>query len=125
MTEAARVFGPTPQGVPEMVPSPLWSFDMRLAIAPIGRAAAAWLFTGIAVLAAPHGAPRYVGTFTGEPERDSYGYADLETPQEVLCIIGPRQYFGIVTGDPEQDTYGYLTAMVPGTSCPTNIARQS
>lgn len=95
---------------------------MRLAHAPIGRAAVAWLFTGLAVLAAPHGQPRYVGTFTGEPERDSYGYADLVTPQEVLCIIGPKRYFGTVTGDPEEDTYGYLTTMVRGTSCPTSVA---
>lgn len=94
---------------------------MRLGTATTATLAATWILTA-AALAAPAGHPQYVGTVTGEPERDSYGYVAQVIPAETVCVIGPARYFGAVTGDPEKDTYGYPTVLVKGKSCSTAVA---
>ena len=98
---------------------------MRLAVAPTAALLVAWMLTSAAGMTAPHSQPQYIGTVTGDPEHDTYGYVVPPTPEEMLCIVGPKQYFGSVTGDPEQDTYGYVTAMVRGTSCPPVVVSQT
>lgn len=92
---------------------------MRLAVRPAASIAAAWLLTAAAGIAAPPGHPQYIGTVTGNPERDTYGYVVQATADEVLCIVGPQQYFGRVTGDAERDDYAYATARFRGATCPT------
>ena len=95
---------------------------MRLTIAPIATIVAAWLFTGVAGMAAPLGHAQYIGPVTGNPERDTYGYVGQVIPQQLLCITGPKQYFGEVTGDPDKDTYGFPVKLVSGSSCGPLVA---
>ena len=95
---------------------------MRLTVASTSALVAAWLLASVAGMAAPIGQPQYVGTVTGDPERDSYGYVGQAIPQQVVCIVGAKRYFGVVTGDPEKDTFGSPAVVVTGTSCQTQVA---
>jgi len=91
---------------------------MRLAATSAIAVVAALLTASSAGLAAPTGHLQYIGTVTGDPERDSYGYVGQVIPQQIVCIVGPKRYFGEVTGNPEKDTYSFPVVLVSGTTCP-------
>lgn len=91
---------------------------MRLAVTAVAAVVAAFFLASGASVAAPTGHLQYIGTVTGDPERDSYGYVGQAIPQQIVCIVGPKRYFGEVTGDPEKDTYSFPVVLVNGPSCP-------
>ena len=91
---------------------------MRLAATSVTAVVAACLLACGASVAAPTGHLQYVGTVTGDPERDSYGYVGQAIPHQIVCIVGPMRYFGEVTGNPEKDTYSFPVVLVSGATCP-------
>lgn len=97
---------------------------MRLAIPSATAIVAAWLLASGAGAAAPTGHLQYIGTVTGDPERDSYGYVGQVIPQQIVCIVGPKRYFGEVIGNPEKDTYSFPVVLVSGTTCPAKAGEE-
>lgn len=97
---------------------------MRLAVTSATALVAALLLANGAGAAAPTGHLQYVGTVTGDPERDSYGYVGQVIPQQIVCIVGPMRYFGEVTGNPEKDTYSFPVVLVSGSTCPPKAGEE-